>query len=114
MDLISIESPLSERQASLESLQSPTRALGDQVDVATFSGEFGTVETASMRPPVTFFSGLVAGWGSFVGFVGFVGFVSGPLVVIGVAPPWAIVAGAIGGIILIAIRRHRRRSIQHA
>ena len=107
-DLISIESALSERQASLESLQSQKRGLDDQVDLATLTVEFGTVDTAPVRPPATFLSGLIAGWSSFVGFI------SGLLVVVGVVLPWAVVAGVIGGIILIAVRRHRRRSIQHA
>ena len=107
-DLISIESVLADRQASLESLQSQKRGLGDQVDLATLTVEFGTVATAPVRPPATFLSGLVAGWGSFVGFV------SGLLVVIGVVLPWAVVAGVIGGIILIAVRRHRRLATPHA
>ena len=108
VDLISIESALADRQSSLESLQSQKRSLGDQVDLATLTVEFGTVATAPVRPPATFLSGLIAGWGSFVGFV------SGLLVVFGVVLPWAVVAGVIGGTILIAVRRHRRRSIQHA
>ena len=107
-DLISIESVLADRQASLESLESQKRGLDDQVDLATFTVEFGTVASAPVRPPATFLSGLVAGWGSFVGFV------SGLLVVIGVVLPWAVVAGVIGGIILIAVRRHRRLAIPHA
>ena len=107
-DLISIESALSDRQASLESLQSQKRGLDDQVDLATLTVEFGTVATAPVRPPATFLSGLVAGWGSFVGFV------SGLLVVIGVVLPWVVVAGVIGGIILLVVRWRRRRSIQHA
>lgn len=107
-DLISIESALSDRQASLESLQSQKRGLDDQVDLATLTVEFGTVATAPVRPPATFLSGLVAGWGSFVGFV------SGLLVVIGVVLPWVVVAGVIGGIILLVVRWRHRRSIQHA
>jgi len=50
-DLISIESSLADRQASLESLQSQKRALGDQVDLATLAVEFGTVIAAPVRPP---------------------------------------------------------------
>lgn len=105
-DLISIESALSDRQATLESLQSQKRGLDDQVDLATLTVDFGTVATAPVRPPATFLSGLLAGWGSFVGFL------SGLLVVIGVALPWLLFAAVLAAIAAVIVRRRRLRVIR--
>lgn len=106
-DLISIESALSDRQANLESLQSQKRGLDDQVELATLTVEFGTVATAPVRPPATFLSGLLAGWGSFVAFL------SGFLVVIGVALPWLVFAAVLAAIAVVIVRRRRVRTIPH-
>ncbi|CAN5135568.1 DUF4349 domain-containing protein [soil metagenome] len=103
-DLISIESALSDRQATLESLQSQKRGLDDQVDLATLTVDFGTVATAPVRPPATFLSGLVTGWESFVGFL------SGLLVVLGVALPWVVFAALLAGIAVVIVRRRRSRA----
>jgi hypothetical protein len=100
-DLISIESALSDRQANLESLQAQKRGLEDQVDLATLTVDFGTAETAPVRPPATFLSGLVAGWGALVGFF------AGLLVIVGVLLPWLVVVAAVGGILLLVWRRSR-------
>ena len=103
-DLISIESALSDRQATLESLQSQKRGLDDQVDLATLTVDFGTVATAPVRPPATFLSGLVTGWGSFVAFL------SGLLVVLGVALPWLAFGTLLAGIAIVIVRRRRNRA----
>jgi hypothetical protein len=105
-DLISIESALSDRQATLESLQAQKRGLDDQVDLATLTVEFGTVATAPVRAPATFLSGLLAGWGSFVAFL------SGALVVVGVALPWLVFAAVLAAIGMLVVRRHRTRAVQ--
>ncbi|MHC5797474.1 DUF4349 domain-containing protein [Lacisediminihabitans sp. FW035] len=103
-DLISIETALSDRQATLESLQSQKRGLDDQVDLATLTVDFGTVATAPVRPPATFLSGLVAGWESFLAFL------SGLLVVLGVALPWVVFASLLAGIAVVIVRRRRSRA----
>jgi hypothetical protein len=103
-DLITIESALSDRQATLESLQSQKRGLDDQVDLATLTVDFGTVATAPVRPPATFLSGLVTGWESFVAFL------SGLLVVLGVALPWVVFAALLAGIAVVIVRRRRSRA----
>ena len=105
-DLISIESALSDRQATLESLQAQKRGLDDQVDLATLTVEFGTVATVPVRSPATFVSGLLAGWGSFVAFL------SGALVVVGVALPWLAFAAVLAAIGMLVVRRHRIRAVQ--
>ena len=105
-DLISIESALSDRQATLESLQSQKRGLDDQVDLATLTVELGTVATAPVRPPATFLSGLIAGWGSFVAFL------SGALVVLGVALPWLAFATVLAATVFVVIRRRIRAAQQ--
>ena len=105
-DLISIESALSDRQASLESLQAQKRGLDDQVELATLTVEFGTVATAPVRAPATFLSGLLAGWGAFVAFL------SGALVVVGVVLPWLAFATVLAAISMLVVRRHRIRAIR--
>lgn len=107
-DLISIETALSDRQASLESLQAEKRGLDDQVDLATLTVEFGTIATAPVRAPDTFLSGLSAGWGSFVAFL------SAALVVAGVVLPWLVFAAVIAAIATLGVRRRRIRSIRIA
>jgi len=105
-DLISIESALSDRQTSLESLQAQKRGLDDQVELATLTVEFGTVATAPVRAPATFLSGLLAGWGSFVAFL------SGALVVVGVLLPWLAFATVLAAISMLVVRRRRIRTIR--
>ncbi|MES2094648.1 MAG: DUF4349 domain-containing protein [Actinomycetota bacterium] len=100
-DLISIESALAERQSNLESLTAQRRGLTDQVDLATLTVDFGTAATAPVRPPATFVSGVVAGWGTLVSFF------SALLVVVGVLLPWMIVAAVLGGILILVWRRIR-------
>ena len=105
-DLISIETALSDRQANLESLQAQKRGLDDRVDLATITVNFGALASAPERPPGTFLSGLVAGWGSFVTVL------SGSLVVVGVALPWIAFAAILTAIVVLVVRRRRTRAIQ--
>ncbi|MFM9920398.1 DUF4349 domain-containing protein [Lacisediminihabitans sp. H27-G8] len=107
-DLISIETVLSDRQANLESLQAQKRGLDDQVDLATLTVDFGTVTTAPVRPPATFLSGLIAGWGSLVAFL------SGLLVVVGVALPWIACAAILAALAVYVVRRRRTRVIRQS
>lgn len=105
-DLISIETALSDRQATLESLQAQKRGLDDQVDLATLTVELGTAATAPIRTPATFLSGLIAGWGSFVAFL------SGALVVVGVALPWLAFAAVIAAIPVLVVRHRRVHAVR--
>ncbi|MET4705196.1 DUF4349 domain-containing protein [Frigoribacterium sp. UYMn621] len=107
-DLISIETVLSDRQANLESLQAQKRGLDDQVDLATLTVDFGTVTTAPVRPPATFLSGLIAGWGSLLAFL------SGALVVVGVALPWIACAAILAALAVYVVRRRRTRVIRQS
>lgn len=107
-DLISIETVLSDRQANLESLQAQKRGLDDQVDLATLTVDFGTVTTAPVRPPATFLSGLIAGWGSLLAFL------SGALVVVGVALPWITCAAILAALAVYVVRRRRTRVIRQS
>lgn len=108
-DLISIESTLSERQSTLESLEAQKRAMADEVNLATITLQLGTAATAPVHPPGTFLSGLIAGWGAFVAFLSVV------LVVVGVVLPWlaflAVLSGI--GVVVFRIRRSRARSVRH-
>ncbi|QNE47742.1 DUF4349 domain-containing protein [Glaciihabitans sp. INWT7] len=107
-DLVSIETALSDRQANLESLQAQKRGLDDQVDLATLTVDLGTASTAPVRPPATFVSGLIAGWGSLAAFL------SGLLVVLGVALPWIACAAILCALVVYVVRRRRTRVVSHS
>jgi hypothetical protein len=101
-DLITIESALADRQASLESLETQQRSLADQVDLATITLSLGSVADRPVAVPANFLSGLLLGWDALVGFLG------GALVVIGVVLPWMLLAAIITALVLLAIRFRRR------
>jgi len=98
-DLVSIESTLSSRQGELESLQSQQRALGDKVAMSTITLRLISEPLPPEEDePNTFFTGLTAGWESFVGFI------IGLTVVFGALLPWLVFLGLVGGITLLIIR----------
>lgn len=101
-DLITIESALSLRQASLESLEAQSRVLGDQVDFATITVTIGTAEAASAHAPANFIDGVASGWRAFVIFF------AGAIVVVGVLIPWIIALGIVATIAFLIVSRVRR------
>ena len=101
--LIAIESALSERQANLESLESQKRNLDDQVALSTVTLYLLSEKDTPAETPDTFWTGLVTGWGAFVGFL------SAALVVLGVLLPWLAAAGIITAIVLVWVRLARQR-----
>ena len=103
-DLITIESALSQRQADLESFESQQRSLVDQVEFSTIMLNLGSKDTAPLRTPDSFLSGLIAGWNALVAFF------AGVVVVVGVLLPWLILLAIVAGAVLLIVRRRRKRS----
>jgi hypothetical protein len=101
-DLITVESALSERQGNLESLEAQKRDLKGQVDLSTITVNLDSPASAKSHLPGNFFDGIVVGWNTLVGFLG------GLLVGIGVALPWIVLGGGIGGGIFLLIRWRRK------
>ena len=102
--LVSIESSLSSRQAELESLQSQQRALGDKVSLSTITLRLVAEPLPPKEPEAnTFFTGLTAGWESFVGFI------IGLTVVFGALLPWLVFLGILGAVALVIYRRRRTK-----
>ncbi|MHB1172073.1 MAG: DUF4349 domain-containing protein [Lacisediminihabitans sp.] len=107
-DLITIESALSGRQATLESFESEKRQLDDRVDLATITLRLGSEASAPSHLPDTFLSGLGASWDAFVAFF------AGALVVIGVLLPWLALATLITIAVIAILRLRRRRAAAKA
>jgi hypothetical protein len=101
-DLIALESEISNRQAELESLEAQKRYLSDQVAMSTISLYLRSDAEAPVTTPDTFWDGLSAGWGAFVGFW------AGLLVVLGVLLPWVVTLALIAALIIWIVRRRRR------
>lgn len=102
--LVSIEASLSTRQSELESLQSQQRALSDQVAMSTITLYLISEPLPPKEDePSTFFTGLEAGWASFVGFI------VGLTVVFGALLPWLLFFGLLGGIALVIYRWRRSK-----
>lgn len=106
--LIKLETAISERQGTLESMEAQRRSLADQVSLSTIDLYLVSPEDSPAETPDTFWSGLVTGWTSFTGFVGFL------LVAAGVLLPWALVAGVLAGAVLLVVRRARRKPATEA
>lgn len=104
-DLITIESALSERQASLESLQSQRRSLADQVDLSTVTLYLGSEKDAPIDEPFNFWTGLQAGWDALVAFGSFL------LVALGVILPWLILPAIVALVVVLIVRNRRRRAV---
>jgi Domain of unknown function (DUF4349) len=105
-ELIEAESALTTRQSELEEMQSQRTRLGDQAAMSTITIEL----TVPSEVPVVESRGFTGGLGS--GWAGLVSFVTTALVVVGVLLPWVLALGAVGGLVLLAVRlrRSRRRS----
>ena len=103
-DLISLESTIADRQAQLESLEAQQRGLEDQISMSTITLTL-TSDPIEEPPaePANFWTGLVAGWDSFVGFW------SGFLVVVAVLLPWLVTGAIITVAVVYLVRWNRRR-----
>ena len=103
-DLITLETAITERQGNLEAMQAQQRSLDDQVDLATIELWLISEADAPVDTPDTFWSGLQAGWGAFVGFF------AALLVVFGAALPWLVFLGLLAVGIVWFIRWRIRRT----
>jgi Domain of unknown function (DUF4349) len=97
--LVTIETSLTDRQASLESLQAQQRSLADQTSMSTITLTLISVADAPVQKPDNFLTGLLAGWNAFVAFL------SGLLVVLGVLLPWLVFLAIITFVIIFFVRR---------
>jgi hypothetical protein len=102
-DMITIESALSERQAELDSLKSQQAYLNDQVSMSTITLELHSEGVVPAGAPDSFWGGIIAGWNALVVAA------NGFLIVLGVAIPWLIVFGLLGGLVWWIIWRAGRK-----
>ncbi len=106
-DLLEVESALSERQASLESMEAERAGLAEQVALSTLTLSLTTPDDAAAQAdgPDGFLGGLAAGWDALVAVL------RGTLVVVGALLPWAVLAGAVlaAGLLARRVLRRRRR-----
>ena len=104
-EIASVESELTEREATLESLEQQQKSLAGSVAMATIALSV-TAETAGA--PTTpadsggFLGGLAGGWDAFLGFGG------GLLTVLGAVAPFAVLIGLPLGLLGWWLRRRRR------
>lgn len=109
-EVISAESALTERQASLERLRSERDRLADRVALSTLDVAIYPPDAAPVVAqvgPRSFLDGLATGWTSFVTAV------RGLLVVVGVLLPWAVAGGAVVAAVVV-VRRRRRTAAPEA
>jgi hypothetical protein len=107
--IVSAENSLTERQTSLEQLESQRDLLADQVRLSTLTVAITgpevvvVVEEEPATGPQTFLEGLAAGWDAFTTMV------RGALIVFGVLLPWLAFGGAVaaGSIAVVRWRRGR-------
>jgi hypothetical protein len=102
-DLLAAEKALSERQESLESLQSQRALLADQVELSTLTVHLVPVGVAPPGGPDGFLEGLGTGWRALVTTL------SAAVVVLGILLPWLAVAGLLAAAVLTSVRFVRRR-----
>lgn len=107
-DLIAIESTLSQRQGELESLQGQRRVLDDQVALSTVELLLRGADEAPAPEPVSFLTGLSAGWAALVATGG------GVLVALGVLLPWLLLLGVLAVAAVPIVRRIRSRRAARA
>jgi hypothetical protein len=102
-DLLAAEKALSERQESLESLQSQRALLADQVELSTITVHLVPVGVAPPGGPDGFLEGLDTGWRALVSALRLA------VIVLGILLPWLAVAALVASAVLLPIRRARRR-----
>jgi len=88
-DIVAVERELSEREATLASLQARQRTLDDLTTLSTITVTLATEPAAEEEPEESgFLAGLASGWR------GLTGSLSVLLTVLGVLLPWLVVLGA--------------------
>jgi hypothetical protein len=102
--LLAAEKALSDRQETLESLQSQRAALADQVELSTLSVHLEPFGVAPAGGPDGFVDGLGTGWRALVAAVHAAG------IALGVVLPWLALAAVVAAAVLGTIRLARRRS----
>jgi len=105
-DVIDAESALTERQSSLEELQSERARLADQVSLSTLTIDIYGPDVAppvQTEGPSNFFDALAVGWTSLVDVV------KGAVIVLGVLLPWLVLAGAVAAGVVAFVRWRRTR-----
>jgi TolA-binding protein len=113
-DIISAESTLTERQASLEQLQSERARIAEQVALSTLRVSIWTAPEREAPPEPApeprggFLGGLESGWEALVAVLG------GVVLVLGVLLPWLVAAGVVGAAYLAVVRALRRRRTRAA
>jgi hypothetical protein len=111
-DIVTAENALTERETSLETLESQRSALAEQVSLSTLRVALvGPDLPPFVEPPVppappigpqSFVEGLATGWGSLVEVL------SGIVIVVGVLLPWLAFGGAIAAGVVAVVRWTRR------
>jgi len=96
--LIALETAVSDRQGTMESLEAQQRYLADQVTLSTIELSLISPANAAADVPQNFWSGIVVGWNAFVSAM------SGLLVILGVILPWVAIAALISGLVLLIVR----------
>lgn len=103
-ELLRAETALTERQAELDSLVSQRKHLSDQVDLSAITIDLAAKASANSPSADGFWGGVVAGWN------GLVSTIEGAVHTLGVVLPWALVLGALGGIVWLVTRRRSSRA----
>jgi len=101
-DLITAESALSERQATLESYEQQLKLMNEQVAMSTLSVNLAVQNVTVDANPAGFGDGLVAGWN------GLVAAMNGLVIALGFLLPWLVIAGVAGVVVWLVVRRRRR------
>ncbi|WP_421734481.1 DUF4349 domain-containing protein [Cellulomonas sp.] len=107
--LIAAENALTERQSSLEQLQSERARLAEKVRLSTIHVALYGPELAPVAPvepatgPQSFLDGLATGWDALVAVA------AGVAIVVGVLLPWLAFGGAVAALVVAAVRWTRRR-----
>lgn len=105
-DIISAENTLTERQATLEQLESQRARVAEQVALSTLRVQIWAATPpaeVAAEPRGGFLGGLESGWAALVSVAGVV------VLVIGALLPWAVVAALLLGVVLLVRRAVRRR-----
>ncbi|MFS0732781.1 DUF4349 domain-containing protein [Microbacterium sp. 1P10UB] len=102
-DLIAAESALSERQATLESLQQQLQYLDAQVDMSSLSVSVVPRTVAVTADPAGFGDGLAAGWN------GLIAALNGLVIALGFLIPWVLVIAVVALVVWGIVRLVRRR-----
>lgn len=103
-ELIDAEVALTDRQAQLESYTQQLAALEDQVAMSSLQVQLAKEPAVTSAEPDGFTDGLLAGWN------GLIISLNALVIAVGFLLPWLLVAGAVGLVIWLILRRRRRRT----